>query len=63
MEEKYIITLSGLSTVPVEGTEALTTKEQCEAWLLENQEFTENEEGSEHTHSGKYVMIPVIIED
>ncbi len=58
MEEKYLITLSGSSIVPVEGTEELTTKEQCEAWLLENQEFTANEEGAEHTHSGKYVMIP-----
>jgi len=63
MEEKYIITLSGSGTASVEGTEALTTKEQCEAWLLENQEFTENEEGAEFTHSGKYVMIPSIIED
>ena len=63
MEEKYIITLSGLSTVPVEGTESLTTKEQCEAWLLENQEFTANEEGAELEYSGKYVMIPAPVEE
>ena len=63
MEEKYIITLSGSSTVPVEGTESLTTKEQCEAWLLENQEFTANEEGADFTHSGKYVTIPVPVEE
>ena len=44
MEEKYIITLSGSSIEPVEGTEELTTKEECETWLLENQEFTANEE-------------------
>jgi hypothetical protein len=63
MEEKYMITLSGESIVPVEGTEELTTKEQCEAWLLENQEYTENEEGAEFTHSGKYVMIPAPVEE
>jgi hypothetical protein len=63
MEEKYIITLSGSSTVSVEGTESLTTKEQCEAWMLENQEYTANEEGSDHPFSGKYVMIPAPVEE
>lgn len=63
MEEKYIITLSGSSTIPVEGTEVLTTKDQCEAWLFENQEFTANEEGSELEYSGKYVMIPNPVEE
>jgi hypothetical protein len=63
MEEKYIITLSGSSIEPVEGTEELTTKEQCEAWLLENQEFTVNPEGSELEYSGKYVMIPAPVEE
>lgn len=58
MEEKYMISLSGTVVVPVEGTEELTTREQCEEWMLENQEYTENEEGSEHPFSGKYVMIP-----
>lgn len=63
MEEKYIITLSGSSIIPVEGTEELTTKEECEAWLFENQEFTANEEGSELEYSGKYVMIPAPVEE
>jgi hypothetical protein len=63
MEEKYIITLSGSSIEPVEGTEELTTKEECETWLLENQEFTANEEGSELEYSGKYVMIPALVEE
>jgi hypothetical protein len=63
MEEKYIITLSGSSIEPVEGTEELTTRDQCEAWMLENQEYTPNEEGSEHPFSGKYVMIPAPVEE
>ena len=63
MEEKYIITLAGSSIVSVEGTEELTTKEQCEAWLLENQEFTANQEGSEFEYSSKYVMIPAPVEE
>jgi hypothetical protein len=31
--------------------------------LLENQEFTANEEGAELEYSGKYVMIPAPVEE
>lgn len=62
MEENYIITLAGSSTTPVAGTEGFT-KEQCEEWMLENQEFIENEPGSDYEFTGRYVMIPAPVEE
>lgn len=42
---------------PAPGTEHITTKEEALTWLETHQEFTANEEGSEHAFDSKYILL------
>lgn len=42
---------------PAPGTEHITTKEEALIWLETHQEFTPNEEGSEHAFDSKYILL------
>jgi hypothetical protein len=56
MGTTYKITLSG-NTESVEGTQAFTTLEECQAWLDANQVYyAEGEEGKPATDSSKYIL-------
>ena len=58
MEETIFvaIVLPGQET-PAPGTEHITTKEEALTWLETHQEFTANEEGSEHAFDSKYILL------
>ena len=56
MGTNYKITLSG-STESVEGTQAFTTLEECQAWLETNQIFYADDDSAKPaTDSSKYIL-------
>lgn len=59
MAEEYKICLAGTSTLAVAGTENLTTMEQIEEWLIENQVYYLPDDPEKPVDGGsKYVVLP-----